>query len=231
MGSVFPIHNRIVVVGHLVVSHQTPVARIGNMVCCGRVLCPRMVVFVVGVAKRKMSNRRTLNARAWPEPARGHCRLCSKPVPRGRRTICGKPCEERIKFLCHATVQNATVWKRDKSVCALCGWDMKRFGRIMSLAFKFARSWPNGPVPQIGKYVQSILGSWSWEMDHIRPVCEGGGVSIETTIEQALANLRTLCPGCHKRETAALAKRRKDNRCNPPKSTTSKPKKRVNVRQ
>lgn len=40
-----------------------------------------------------------------------------------------------------------------------------------------------------------------WDMDHVVPVVEGGG-SCD------LANLRTLCIGCHKRATADLAARR-----------------------
>ena len=48
-----------------------------------------------------------------------------------------------------------------------------------------------------------------WEMDHIIPVVEGGG-------DCGLENLRTLCVPCHRRETAALAKRRAEaRRANP----------------
>lgn len=43
-------------------------------------------------------------------------------------------------------------------------------------------------------------GKHLWEMDHIIPVSEGGGMCD-------LSNLRTLCIPCHKRETAALKKR------------------------
>jgi hypothetical protein len=44
-----------------------------------------------------------------------------------------------------------------------------------------------------------------WQADHILPVCEGGG-------ECGLENYRTLCTDCHKKETAALARRRADAR-------------------
>lgn len=40
-----------------------------------------------------------------------------------------------------------------------------------------------------------------YDIDHIVPVCEGGGCC-------GLDNLRTLCLFCHKKETAKLAKRR-----------------------
>jgi hypothetical protein len=42
-----------------------------------------------------------------------------------------------------------------------------------------------------------------WDMDHIKPVIEGGG-------ECGMDNLRTLCIKCHKAETAKLRKRMKD---------------------
>jgi 5-methylcytosine-specific restriction endonuclease McrA len=40
-----------------------------------------------------------------------------------------------------------------------------------------------------------------WQADHTTPVAEGGGLC-------GLEGYRTLCTPCHKRETAALAKRR-----------------------
>ena len=39
-----------------------------------------------------------------------------------------------------------------------------------------------------------------WEMDHIVPIVEGGGLC-------GLDGYRTLCIACHKTETAALRKR------------------------
>ena len=48
-------------------------------------------------------------------------------------------------------------------------------------------------------------GGHTWEADHIIPVIEGGG-------ECGLENYRTLCLPCHKKETAALAKRRAQRR-------------------
>lgn len=44
-----------------------------------------------------------------------------------------------------------------------------------------------------------------WEMDHIIPVIEGGGLC-------GLDGYRTLCRPCHKSESAALAQRRAQNR-------------------
>lgn len=47
-----------------------------------------------------------------------------------------------------------------------------------------------------------------WQMDHVVPVVEGGGVRFGMTRDEVMSNLRTLCVPCHKRETAALAARR-----------------------
>ena len=48
-----------------------------------------------------------------------------------------------------------------------------------------------------------------WHMDHIIPVAKGGGVSPGMTIEEGMANLRTLCVPCHKARHAAKPKRGK----------------------
>lgn len=48
-------------------------------------------------------------------------------------------------------------------------------------------------------------GSGAWDADHRVPVVEGGG-------ECGLEGFRTLCRPCHKRATAALAKRRAEER-------------------
>lgn len=51
---------------------------------------------------------------------------------------------------------------------------------------------------------QHRLGQDGWDADHIVPVIEGGS--------NDLTNLRTLCIPCHAAETAALARRRADQR-------------------
>src|SRR5271157_4037114 len=48
-------------------------------------------------------------------------------------------------------------------------------------------------------------GKRDWQADHIVPVVEGGG-------ECGLDGYRTLCIACHKKETAALAARRAEQR-------------------
>jgi len=57
---------------------------------------------------------------------------------------------------------------------------------------------------RFGKGIESS-SCHTWEADHIVPVIEGGG-------QCGLENYRTLCLSCHRKETAALAKRRAEQR-------------------
>ena len=50
-----------------------------------------------------------------------------------------------------------------------------------------------------------VHGGSLWDMDHIKPLIEGGG-------ECGMENLRTLCWKCHKAETAELRKRMKESK-------------------
>lgn len=45
----------------------------------------------------------------------------------------------------------------------------------------------------------ALCGKGAWEVDHIKPVCEGGTGDLD--------NLRVLCTACHLRETRALSHR------------------------
>lgn len=163
-----------------------------------------------------MSTARHLTAASFPKHTQGLCRVCAQPVPKGRRTICSKACTERMQVLCFVGLQVRRVDKRDRGVCHLCGWDMARLARIIGWALHLleARKRPGLAFPsrRTSRWMQPIvasLGRWNWEIDHIVPVCEGGGVRPDMTIEQVLSNLRTLCPNCHASETKALTQRRK----------------------
>ena len=57
---------------------------------------------------------------------------------------------------------------------------------------------------RFGKAAEAADGH-TWEADHIIPVVEGGGLC-------GLQNYRTLCLACHRKETAALARRRAEAR-------------------
>lgn len=129
------------------------------------------------------------------------CRACSKPVPKGRRSTCSRECADTITLWFRPNYQRQLVFKRDKGVCALCGCDTVRLRHILKCTQYGVARWAR-ILLRFNAY-NSL-----WEMDHITPVVEGGGVAVGMTKEAILANLRTLCTPCHKDETKILAGRR-----------------------
>ena len=104
------------------------------------------------------------------------------------------------------------LYALEKGVCQLCKLDAHAvFVRIKAL--------PRGPERMaalmesgfpVGGRTDAILqkpveGDF-WQADHIRPVCEGGG------LEYDIAGFRTLCTKCHQTETNKLHLRRKHSK-------------------
>lgn len=163
----------------------------------------------------------------WRKDAEGRplCRWCGVVVTPPRRSWCSDACVEAYRMVADPAFVRAQVKARDKGVCATCRVDAEevrvRYMRLYrrcndaqlgetrtdyvsrnrrrelrkSRLYRWARAagWPTDPCRD-----------W-WEADHIVPVVEGGGCC-------GLENYRTLCVPCHKRETAALAKRRAQER-------------------
>jgi 5-methylcytosine-specific restriction endonuclease McrA len=103
------------------------------------------------------------------------------------------------------------VFDRDKGVCAGCGLDCEKLGRILRAAdmalHQYGRYWMDRSLWALfDSIIRPIYGgngyATLWEADHIVPVAEGGG-------QCGLDNIRTLCLACHQKETAALRKRLK----------------------
>lgn len=136
---------------------------------------------------------------------RNLCRECSTEVPPLRRTFCSKECVHEWKCRTDPGYQATEVFKRDKGVCALCSIDCTLGLQQLTHA----------PLCVLAPLMERFgLKSFDhlkhkriWDMDHIKPVVEGGGSC-------GLDNLRTLCKPCHKRETAKLAARRAKARRN-----------------
>ncbi|HEX4809699.1 MAG TPA: HNH endonuclease [Bryobacteraceae bacterium] len=145
---------------------------------------------------------------------RALCRWCNLEVPAGRFTFCSDWCVHEWRLRTDSGYLRQCVLERDKGVCALCGVDAE----VAYLDLKRAR----------GTHKQKLLELWGlkrvhsfeqgghkgfalrarkslWDADHILPVAEGGG-------ECDLANLRTLCLICHRKETRGLRKRLADAR-------------------
>jgi 5-methylcytosine-specific restriction endonuclease McrA len=143
------------------------------------------------------------------------CRQCKKSIRHGKRpkqrTFCGDPqCLHLWKLKSDPNYQAQHVLERDKGVCALCGTDCVA---LLAELKALVRPWTSPYSSAFIDRCQAIglprhlreLRRRLWEMDHIVPVIEGGGSC-------GLENLRTLCWACHRKETAALAKRRAEAR-------------------
>lgn len=131
------------------------------------------------------------------------CRWCNLEVPARRSTFCSDWCVNEWRIRSDPGHLRQLVLERDQGVCSACQLDCVaeylRIRRLRGLPkAKALRDWR-------ARGRKSL-----WDADHILPVVEGGG-------ECDLANLRTLCLKCHRKETAELCLRRRARR-----STTAK---------
>lgn len=162
------------------------------------------------------------------------CRQCNEETPGPRRTFCSKECVHAWKLTTDRGYQAVHVRKRDSGVCALCArntYEEQRAVQSMAGRFPLPASSPrfepctgddrDSQFPAIVEAARALglIGKkakpktrWNlnlhrqpWEMDHTKPVVEGGGGC-------GLENLRTLCIPCHRAQTADLARRRAKER-------------------
>ena len=143
---------------------------------------------------------------------RALCRECHQEVPRGRRTFCGEACVS--VWRAKTSPADLRVLARDHGVCAICGRDCLALeARIAAFRNRPGGQWTRSRRLQrwIARFGLDLYRTL-WDADHILPVVEGGGPDSGQTLEQIMANLRTLCRCCHKRETRALARRRAEQR-------------------
>lgn len=96
------------------------------------------------------------------------------------------------------------VFERDSGICEACDLDCERLKlvalRVWANVRNRKRLLKRWPWMSPSHYSNAPNAGSFWQMDHILPVSEGGG-------ERGLDNMRTLCVGCHQKETAALATR------------------------
>ena len=151
---------------------------------------------------------------------RGLCRKCEQEVPVGRRTFCSDDCVHGWKIETDPGYVRQCLFRRDHGVCSLCGVDTIELQlRLVAELLGYTRpptwAWQRFPYWQPSRMQLDFLAwlgiPWHrlstslWDADHIVPVVEGGGCC-------GLENFRTLCIPCHKRETAALRRRLKEQR-------------------
>lgn len=147
----------------------------------------------------------------WPDRGRGpdgrpRCRYCGREVGLGGGPWCSERCRKealhRFSLANDPAYQRRAVWDRDRGVCAACGRD------TLALWHRLRE----GPTSEQARLANRLLQEGYdrhrlerlvlWEMDHVRPVAEGGGGT-------GLENLQTLCVPCHKRKSAADVRRRR----------------------
>ena len=109
------------------------------------------------------------------------------------------------------------VERRDRGICAACGFDTEKARRIL-WTLRERHDSHRADAPDIRAAWELLRRAWGlqtkwerannytpsgwhlphfWEADHIVPVVEGGGGC-------GLDNYRTLCRTCHNAETKAL---------------------------
>lgn len=156
------------------------------------------------------------------------CRCgCGREVQPPRRTFFSAECKDQWLIRHHPGYARDRVWKRDKGICARCGFDTQACRRELDDLW-VKTYWrppyrPDSPhwftQSQIDRVQDEAWKAYCarrkqliqegrldcrghlWEANHIVPVVEGGA-------DLGLDNLETLCLRCHKEETRKLARRR-----------------------
>lgn len=143
---------------------------------------------------------------------RRECTWCGNPVGKGRSKWCSDQCVEAFRSRCDSCHQVTLVNARDKGICQLCGRDTGESKRAAIAEWNrvkgnYGASWSQYGEPQNALFAQYGWARGRWfEIDHIVPVIEGGGLL-------GIDNLRTACGACHAEVTNQLAKRRSKCGC------------------
>lgn len=138
---------------------------------------------------------------------RALCRWCNVEVPENRQTFCSKECVIEWKVRMDKAFLRRMVWKRDRSVCAICATNCDKWRRELRREWKgiLALSSPSERQRREKGFRAAhpyfFQRETFWDADHVVPVVEGGG-------EAGLDNIQTLCLFCHRKKTSELNSRR-----------------------
>jgi 5-methylcytosine-specific restriction enzyme A len=133
------------------------------------------------------------------------CRWCKNPVPKKRRTFCSAECVHQHKLRSDVDYLRNEVEKKDNGVCAKCGRDCLKLLAEVRDRSRWSEEAAITSLRLLGynrwRAEKAVLdGMALWDVDHLRPVVEGGGgCEIEL--------IRSLCVPCHRQETKQLRQR------------------------
>lgn len=119
----------------------------------------------------------------------GQCTWCGRRVPGHRQTFCSRECVIEFEKRCDDRFLRHKVRHRDRGRCAECGVD------TLALQQQLEDEPDNEQLREELIRQGFDLETCLWEMDHIVPVSQGGGLCD-------LDGLQTLCAPCHKRKSA-----------------------------
>lgn len=163
-----------------------------------------------------------------PSPSKGYiqavdkegrplCLRCQHPTCQPEQTakasawdsrFCSLKCQEEFWIRSNNSYLRAQVFATEHGVCQHCGVDAQElFLRMRDAPKSHRKSLLNAawtaklPLEQLNEMLRNPGEGHFWQVDHIRPVYEGGG-------QCSLDNLQTLCTVCHKERTAQQAKER-----------------------
>lgn len=132
------------------------------------------------------------------------CRWCGEPVDPPRRKWCSQECIDQFMIRRSFGEVRSQVFRRDKGICAVCGFDCRHLEKtIQSKRWESRSGWQRAWDEAEALGFQRNISLW--QADHIVPVSEGGGAC-------GLENYRTLCVPCHRKATKKLACRLADKR-------------------
>ncbi|XP_010604476.1 DNA annealing helicase and endonuclease ZRANB3 isoform X7 [Fukomys damarensis] len=122
--------------------------------------------------------------------------------------FCSLKCQEEFWMRSNNSYLRARVFEIEHGVCQLCNVNAQELFLHLRDAPKSQRknlldaTWTSKlSLEQLNEMIRNPEEGQFWQVDHIRPVYEGGG-------QCSLDNLQTLCTVCHKERTARQAKER-----------------------
>ena len=133
------------------------------------------------------------------------CTWCGTEVEGRRRSWCSDECVEQYQLYCVPAEAAGFVYRRDRGTCQHCRRNIEVLNALHSALWG---------VPYQVKHefdkAKVASGYWKradkrpWEIDHVVPVSEGGGLCGPT-------GLRLVCIPCHKQLTAELRSKKAKN--------------------